>query len=109
MGENTKGKFGDMERAIAPKLAELTEHVLYGDIWERPGLSKRDRSLATLSALVGMYRLEQIGMHVERAVENGVTREEIGELLTHLAFYCGWPAAVSAARIADKAAKPPAR
>jgi 4-carboxymuconolactone decarboxylase len=84
----------------------LTEQVLYGDVWERPGLSKRDRSLITVAALVGLYRLEQIGMHVERAIENGVTREEIGEMLTHLAFYTGWPAAVSAARIADKVTKP---
>ena len=91
-----------MERAIAPKLAELTEKVLYGDIWERPGLSKRDRSLITVAALAAMYRTEQIGMHVGRALENGVTKEEIGEMLTHLSFYAGWPAAVSAARIADK-------
>ncbi len=106
MAAEKRSQFGDLERDIAPKLAELTEQVLYGDVWERPGLSKRDRSLITVAALVGLYRLEQIGMHVERAIENGVTREEIGEMLTHLAFYTGWPAAVSAARIADKVTKP---
>jgi 4-carboxymuconolactone decarboxylase len=102
MTVKAKPRFGDTERAIAPKLAELTEHVLYGDVWERPTLSKRDRSLITLAALVGMYRIEQIGMHVERAIENGVSRDEIGEMLTHLAFYAGWPASVSAAGIANK-------
>lgn len=102
MSDEAKPRFGDMERAIAPKLAELTENVLYGDIWERPGLSKRDRSLITLAAISALYRTEQIGMHVGRALENGVTKEEIGEMLTHLAFYAGWPAAVSAARIAEK-------
>lgn len=109
MPARKRQRFGDLERNIAPKLAELTEHVLYGDVWERPGLSKRDRSLVTLAALVGLYRLEQIEMHVERAVANGVTRAEIGEMLTHLAFYVGWPAAVSAARIADRASEKPGK
>ena len=87
-------------RTVAPKLIELSETVLYGDVWERPGLSKRDRSLITVAALVAMYRGDQLAGHLERALANGVTRAEIGELITHLAFYAGWPAAMTAGRIA---------
>ena len=89
-------------RPVAPKLIELSEKVLYGDVWERPGLSKRDRSLITVAALTAMYRGDQLPGHLERALANGVTREEIGELITHMAFYAGWPAAMTAARIARK-------
>jgi 4-carboxymuconolactone decarboxylase len=89
-------------RQVAPRLIELTESVVYGDIWERPGLSKRDRSLITVAALVAMYRGDQLSGHLERALANGVTREEIGELITHLAFYAGWPTAMTAGRIAKK-------
>jgi 4-carboxymuconolactone decarboxylase len=74
--------------------------VVYGDVWERPGLSKRDRSLITVAALTAMYRGDQLRGHIERALANGVTREEIGELITHIAFYSGWPTAMTAARIA---------
>ena len=87
-------------RQVAPKLADLTETVLYGDVWERPGLSKRDRSLITLAALTAMYRTDQLPLHIVRALDNGVTREEIGEVLTHMAFYAGRPTAVTASRIA---------
>src|SRR5438094_6431866 len=87
-------------RQVAPKLVELSETVLYGDVWERPGLSKRDRSLITVAALVAMYRSDQLRGHIERALANGVTRDEIGEAITHLAFYSGWPTAMTAARIA---------
>ncbi len=89
-------------RQVAPKLIELSETVLYGDVWERPGLSKRDRSLITVAALTAMYRTDQLAGHIERALANGVTREEIGELITHLAFYAGWPSAMTAGRIAKK-------
>lgn len=89
-------------RQVAPKLIELSESVLYGDVWERPGLSKRDRSLITVAALVALYRTDQLTGHLERALANGVTREEIGELITHLAFYAGWPSAMTAGRIARK-------
>lgn len=82
---------------IAPKLAELSEQVLFGDVWERPELSKRDRSLITCAALVSMGKMEQLNFHFPRAIENGVTRAELVELITHLAFYSGWPNAVSAA------------
>jgi 4-carboxymuconolactone decarboxylase len=87
---------------IAPKLLELTNEVLFGDVWERPGLSKRDRSLITVSALVALNRTDQLRFHIPRALENGVTKDELVELITHLAFYSGWPTAVSAAVVAKE-------
>ena len=87
---------------IAPKLAELTDDVLFGDVWERPGLAKRDRSLITVAALMAMNRTEQLPFHVGRALENGVTKEELIEAITQLAFYSGWPTAMSAMLIAKK-------
>jgi 4-carboxymuconolactone decarboxylase len=81
---------------VAPKLADLTDEVLFGDIWERPQLSKRDRSLITCAALVATGKTEQMTFHFPRAIENGVTRDELVELITHLAFYVGWPSAMSA-------------
>ncbi|WNG17303.1 carboxymuconolactone decarboxylase family protein [Cystobacter fuscus] len=81
---------------FAPKLAELTDDVLFGDVWERPQLSKRDRSLMTCAALVATGKTEQMNFHFPRALENGVTQEELVELITHLAFYVGWPNAMSA-------------
>jgi 4-carboxymuconolactone decarboxylase len=87
---------------VAPRLAELTDDLLFGDIWERPGLSKRDRSLATVSALVAQYRLEQLEFHIGRALDNGVEKEELVELITHLTFYSGWPAGMSAIAIAKR-------
>jgi len=86
-------------RTVAPRLIELTETLVYPDIWERPGLSKRDRSLITVAALMAMYRPDQLKGHTERALANGVTKEEIGEVITHLAFYAGWPCAMSAAKV----------
>jgi 4-carboxymuconolactone decarboxylase len=85
---------------VAPKLTELTEDVLFGDVWERPGLSKRDRSLITVATLVALNRTEQLPFHLGRALENGITKEEIIELITHLAFYSGWPTAMSAMLLA---------
>ena len=87
---------------IAPKLAEITDDVLFGDVWERPGLAKRDRSLITVAALVAMNRTEQLPFHLDRALDNGVTREELVEAITQLAFYSGWPTAMSALAIAKK-------
>lgn len=81
---------------IAPKLAQLTDEVLFGDVWERPELSKRDRSLITCAALVATGKTEQMGAHFPRAIDNGVTKEELVEMITHLAFYSGWPSAMSA-------------
>ena len=91
---------GETIRDVAPKLAELTKQVLFEDVWERPGLSKRDRSLITVATLVALNRTEQLSSHLQRALNNGVTREEIFELITHLAFYSGWPTAMSAAYLA---------
>lgn len=90
----------DLIGDVAPKLAELTDNVLFGDVWERPGLSKRDRSLITVAALVALNRTEQLPFHLVRALENGVTKEEIVESITHLAFYSGWPTAMSAILLA---------
>jgi 4-carboxymuconolactone decarboxylase len=85
---------------IAPKLAQLTDSVLFGDVWARPGLSRRDRSLVTVSALIAMNRPDQLRSHLALARTNGVTREELIEVITHLAFYAGWPNAVSAVGVA---------
>lgn len=87
-------------RPIVPKLIDLTAKVLFGDVWERPGLSKRDRSLITVAALVALYRPEQLRIHLGRALDNGVSKDELSELITHLAFYSGWPTAVTAASVA---------
>src|SRR5450755_3464632 len=92
----------DKIRTLAPKLVELTEEVLFGDVWERPGLSKRDRSLITVATLVALNRSEQLNGHLGRALDNGVTKDEIVELITHLAFYSGWPTAMSAALLAKE-------
>jgi 4-carboxymuconolactone decarboxylase len=85
---------------IAPKLAQLTDSVLFGDVWARPGLSRRDRSLATVSALIALNRPDQLRSHLALARENGVTRDELVEAITHLAFYAGWPNAVAAVGVA---------
>jgi len=84
---------------LAPKLVELTEKVLFGDVWERPQLSKRDRSLVTVAALIALNR-EQLRFHLQRALENGVTKDELVEVITHVAFYAGWPTAMSAITLA---------
>lgn len=87
---------------FAPKLADITNRVLYGEVWPDSALSPRDRSLVTLSALIAMNRPDQLRAHLGRARENGVTREEVAALITHLAFYAGWPNAVSAVGIANE-------
>jgi 4-carboxymuconolactone decarboxylase len=90
--------FGD----FAPKLVQLTDDVLFGDVWERKGLSKRDRSLITVAALVALNRPDQLRFHLGRAVENGVKQDELIETVTHLAFYSGWPNAMSAMTVAKE-------
>jgi 4-carboxymuconolactone decarboxylase len=100
---NAGGRSRPSQAAIgdfAPKLAELTDDVLYGDVWERPQMSKRDRSLATVAALIAMNRPDQLRSHLVLARQNGVTREELIETITHLAFYSGWPNAVTAIGVA---------
>ena len=87
---------------FSPKLAQITDDVLYGDIWERPQLSKRDRSLATVAALIAMNRPDQLRSHFARARDNGLTQEELIETITHMAFYAGWPNAVTAIAVAKE-------
>ena len=91
--------FGD----IAPALAEYTDTVLFGDVWRRAGLSPRDRSLITVASLVSLYRINELPFHVKKALENGVSRDELVELVTHLAFYYGWPTANTALPILRRA------
>lgn len=85
---------------VAPRLAELTDEVLLGDVWERPGLAKRDRSLVTVAALIALNRPEQLRSHMRLARQNGVTEEELVETITQLAFYAGWPNAIDAVTVA---------
>jgi 4-carboxymuconolactone decarboxylase len=87
---------------FSPKLVQLTDDVLYGDVWARPQLSPRDRSLVTISALVAMNRPDQLRSHLVRARDNGVTENEIAETITHLAFYAGWPSAITAVTVAKE-------
>jgi 4-carboxymuconolactone decarboxylase len=91
-GSTLRASLGD----FAPKLVEITEDVLFGDVWERPQLSKRDRSLVTCAALVATGKTEQMDFHFPNAIRNGVTEQELVETFTHLAFYVGWPSAISA-------------
>ena len=85
---------------VVPKLVEVVDAVVYGDVWERPELSKRDRSMITIAAMIGMRQTDQLRSHMEKALDNGVTAKEISEVLTHLAFYAGFPASMSAAGVA---------
>ncbi len=83
-----------------PKLGQLRDEVLFGDVWEQPDLSKRDRSLATVAMLAALYRTDELRGHLRRALDNGVTEAELKGLITHVAFYAGWPCAVNAGRLA---------
>ena len=85
--------------SVVPKLGQLRDDVLFGDVWERPELSKRDRSIITCSVLIAMYRTEELKGHLERALNNGVTKDELREIVTHVTFYSGWPTGVNAARV----------
>lgn len=90
---------------FAPKLAELTDDVLFGDVWARGDLSKRDRSLITVAALIANGNTEQLPGHLNLAKENGLSETEIAEVIIHLAFYTGWPRAMSAVRVAREVFK----
>lgn len=90
---------------FAPKLAQLTDDVLFGDVWERAGLSKRERSLVTVAALIANGNTEQLAGHLSRARDNGLTEDELAEVIIHLAFYAGWPRAMSAVRVAREVFK----
>ncbi|MET3711885.1 4-carboxymuconolactone decarboxylase [Sphingomonas trueperi] len=89
-------------RAFTPDLTQYVEDPLYSKVWENSGLSKRDRSIATVAALVALHAVDELPAHLHRGVENGITKREFSALITHLAFYAGFPAAISAsARAAD--------
>ncbi len=95
MANDYKQKALDDLKAIAPEFAKLTEDILFGDIWNRPELSQRDRSLITVTCLVALNRIEQVDIHLEKAFKNGLTKEELVATITHIAFYAGWPTAAS--------------
>lgn len=90
---------------FAPKLAQLTDDVLFGDVWERAELSPRDRSLVTVAALIANGNTEQLAGHLSRAKQNGLSETELAEVIIHLAFYAGWPRAMSAVRVAREVFK----
>ncbi|WP_030742685.1 carboxymuconolactone decarboxylase family protein [Streptomyces sp. NRRL S-31] len=92
----------EMARAFTPALTELVEDPLYSEVWADPALSPRDRSIATVAAVVALYRPEELPAQLRRAVDNGVTRAELGALITQIAFYAGFPAAISASAIAAR-------
>jgi 4-carboxymuconolactone decarboxylase len=95
---NARRSFGD----LAPHLAELTDKVLFGDVWENAALVPRDRSLVTITSLISLYRTNELPFHMKRALENGISKDEIIGTITHLAFYAGWPPAMTALEIARK-------
>jgi 4-carboxymuconolactone decarboxylase len=95
---NARKSFGD----IAPHLAEITDKVLFGDVWANTTLSPRDRSLVTITSLISLYRINELPFHLKKALENGITKDEIIETITHLAFYAGWPPAMTALQIVRK-------
>jgi 4-carboxymuconolactone decarboxylase len=90
----------DAVRNVVPDLIGYTEKWLFGEVWERPQLSKRDRSLIVVATLIALGREKQLVGHLERALQNGLTKTELSEVITHLAFYAGWPAAMTAALVA---------
>jgi 4-carboxymuconolactone decarboxylase len=99
-GDETPSRAQQLMGDIAPRLADLTDDVLYGQVWSSPELSPRDRSLVTVGALIGMNRPDQLRSHLAIARRNGATEAELIEAITHLAFYAGWPSAVTAIQVA---------
>jgi 4-carboxymuconolactone decarboxylase len=100
MAQSQPASARDAVRATVPDLIGYTEKWLFGEIWERPQLSKRDRSLIVVATLIALGREKQLVGHLERALQNGLTKTELSEVITHLAFYAGWPAAMTAALVA---------
>jgi 4-carboxymuconolactone decarboxylase len=90
--------FGD----FAPGLVHYTDRVLFDEVWERADLSKRDRSLITVAALLVGGNVDQLRFHLPYACENGVTEQQLIQVITHLAFYAGWPKAMSAMTVAKE-------
>jgi 4-carboxymuconolactone decarboxylase len=95
MADSNEQKVTNELAAVAPEFAKLTQDFLFGDIWKRPGLSQRDKSLITVTCLVALNRIEQVEFHLKKALDNGLTKEELVAAITHIAFYAGWPTAVS--------------
>ena len=89
----------DNIKEVAPHLGKIEDAILSSEVWDHPGLSKRDRSLITVASLLALYRTDELRFHIGYALDNGVTKEEIGEVITHMAFYAGWPASVNASRV----------
>src|SRR6516164_5115737 len=100
MAQSQPSAAREQVRDIVPGLIDLSERVLFGEVWERPGLSKRDRSLITCATLIALGRERQLVGHLGRALDNGLSKKELSEVITHLAFYAGWPAAMTAAQVA---------
>jgi 4-carboxymuconolactone decarboxylase len=100
MAQSQPSAAREQVRDVVPGLIELSERVLFGEVWERPGLSKRDRSLITCATLIALGRERQLVGHLNRALDNGLSKNELSEVMTHLAFYAGWPAAMTAAQVA---------
>lgn len=101
-GPDTRSRAQALFGDVNPHLAELTDDLLFGQIWARPGLSPRDRSLVTVSALIALNRADQLRSHLQRARDNGLTEAELVEAITHLAFYTGWPNGVAASIVAKE-------
>jgi 4-carboxymuconolactone decarboxylase len=95
MADNDVKKATEEIKALAPDYAQLTQDVLFGDVWKRPPLSQRDKSLITVTCLVALNRIEQVEFHLNKGLENGLTKEELVGAITHIAFYAGWPTAAS--------------
>ena len=100
MAQSQPSAAREQVRDFVPGLIDLSERVLFGEVWERPGLSKRDRSLITCATLIALGRERQLVGHLGRALDNGLSKKELSEVITHLAFYAGWPAAMTAAQVA---------
>ena len=102
MAQSQTSAAREQVRDIVPGLVDLSSRVLFGEVWERPGLSKRDRSLITCATLIALGRERQLVGHLGRALDNGLSKNELSEVITHLAFYAGWPAAMTAALVAKQ-------
>jgi len=98
MTNSTEPKVMDDLEDLAPEFVKLTRDLVFGDIWQRPGLSQRDKSLITVTCLVALNRIEQVDFHLDKAMANGLTKEELVAAISHIAIYAGWPTAASGLR-----------